>query len=102
MPEPPAMPEFDMAMPEFEGDMPQQAMMPQAPQMAAGNCFGPAVRPVAFEAPAAPQMQHAAQMRTAMEAKNADRQAEIQARMDEMKQAMEARRAQIQGNCRQM
>ena len=77
------------------------------PQMAAGNCFSPAARPVSFEAPKAPampEMMHKAdEARAAMEAKNAERQAAMQARLGEMKKAMEERRAQMQaGACKQI
>ena len=67
--------------------------------MAAGNCYGPAARPAAFEAPQAPDM---TQARAAVEAKSAERQSALQARMDEMKAAMEARRAEMQASCKQM
>jgi hypothetical protein len=86
-------------MPEF--------VRPERPQMTAGNCFGPATRPVAFEAPKAPQTPElnakVDERRAAMEAQRTERQAAMQARMDEMKKAMEARRAEMKaGNCKQI
>ena len=82
---------------------PQRPAMPDMPKMGDANCYGPAVRPVGFEPPQAPDMKaRVEQMRAGMEAQNAERQAAMQARLGEMKAAMEARRSEMQANCKQM
>jgi hypothetical protein len=101
------MPKFDMSRPQapqFDMARPERPAMPERPQFAqakAGGCMEAPARPVALEMP---QMKEKAeQARASFEAQQAERQAAMQARMDEMKKTMEDRRAQMQaGACKQI